>query len=166
MESRGYKDIIDDWWVKECEGGTRIPKGREVEVFALLVQTFVDIGYTRSQILRMANDAVAYGINKKAMPKWKSRHEILIKEYKKAISLIMGGTVAETIRPIVPSKDVVVADDIPEETAESKNEIPEEEAPVEKKNKLKLKRVVFTEEDLKEVKKRFSFRIGNDEDIL
>ena len=170
MESRSYKDIIDDWWAQYNDNG-RIPQGRESEVFAYLVQTFADIGYSRSQILRMSKDAIAYGINKNGMRKWKQRAEILTREYKKAISTVMGGTVADSIRPIAATvKDVVMAEDIPDSVEEEVDEEELEDSEIKeepkKKSKLKVKPVSFSEDELKEVKERFNFRVGNDEDIL
>lgn len=159
QESRTLKQILEDWWVLEC-GGKKIPQGQEVDLFCVLIAELSKIGYTRNQIERVSSMAVEYGINKKAMPKWKLRMQILQRYYKEAVSLTVGAKSDN-------SADKPAAEDQIEETltesAEGAAVIPVDPVEIEKSTPGTAHRPNQT--ILEEISNRFKWH-GDDDDIM
>jgi hypothetical protein len=155
-EKRTAKQIIYDWWIHDC-GGIRIPAGEEVSVFGKVIGDLNKEGYTRSQIERLASCVVEYGINKQKMKKWKQRAEILHRDFKKAVSLELGGQVSANTVETPP-------DDVPNEPIQIED-LREETETKPTPRKPKLKKYTPNPERLELIKNKFRWQ-ADDEDLF
>lgn len=152
QNSRTPQQIIHDWWCLECDA-KRIPQGRETEVFGILVSTLNEIGYTRNEIERLGRDVCQYGIVKKKMPKWRDRYEILLKRWRDAISLTIGGDSSKDspVPDAVPLTPLAIKEEGVEDLADSA--VLEQEEPVKRSDRI----VTYTEEQLRDIKNKFNW---------